>query len=127
MKKKDVDREYRKFVEAWLPKYAERLTLILLSLKDKRDIREPDWDVVNIAFRNYYMGYLPDFIPPWQPWQPYDKNAEKQTTIFDIAEKSVAEEESVDTDKITDNNLGTDFAIELPQPTIIIEDDTKKE
>ena len=118
MNKKDVDREYRKFVENWLPKYSERLTLILINLKDKKDIRESDWDVVNIAFRNYYMGYLPDFIPPWQP---YDKKAEKQTTIFDNDNDNKSEETPKDTDKATGNNFGIDFDIKLPKPTIIIE------
>ena len=119
MKKKDVDREYRKFVEAWLPKYAERLTFILLNLKDKRDIKESDWDVLDIAFRNYYMGYLPDFIPPWQP---YDKSKETQTTIFDIKDDISADEPTKEEDIPTDNNLGMDFDIVLPEPTIIIED-----
>ena len=123
MTKKDVDREYRKVVEAWLPKFSERLTLILLNLKDKRDIRESDWDVVDIAFRNYYFGYLPDFIPPWQP---YDKNKETQTTIFDIKNDISAEEQPKEKDIPTDDDNGTDFDIILPEPIIITEDGKKK-
>jgi hypothetical protein len=67
MKKADIDREYRKFAEQWLPKYSERLQLSLLNMKDKRDIREDDWEVLRVAFRNYYFGYLSDFVPEWQP------------------------------------------------------------
>ena len=115
MKKKDIEREYRKFVESWLPKFVERLQLSLLCIKDKREIREEDWEAIRTAFRNYYFGYLPDFIPPWQPPQ----KESKQTTIFDMKEEEK-------TDRKADNENGMDFSIELPEPTIIIENDTDK-
>jgi hypothetical protein len=119
MKKKDVEREHRKFFECWLPKFTERLTVSLLNIKDKRDIKEDDWEAIRTAFRSYYFGYLPDFVPEWQPPQKLSK----QTTIFD----NMAEDTKEETDKSADNDFGIPFAIELPEPTIIIENDTVKE
>lgn len=120
MKKKDVDREYRKFIENWLPKYSERLTFILLNLKEKRDIKESDWDVMNTTFRTYYFGYLPDFIPPWQP---YDKKEVTQATIFDNNLDIKAEGKDDEHDKEADINLGLDFDTVLPEPIIEIENE----
>ena len=119
MKKKDVEREYRKFIENWLPRYCERLTLFLYSLKDKRDIKEGDWESVKTAFRSYYMGYCPDFIPPWEPFVP----TPKQTTIFDSVKEETTD---ISTDVITQSDDGTTFEVSQVEPKIIIKDDTKK-
>jgi len=118
LKKKDIDREYRKFLENWLPKYCERLQLTQLNIKDKRDIREEDWEVLRVAHRSYYMGYLPDFIPKWQP--PHLKP--KQATIFDPAMPDSAKL----SENPKENNLGIDFVTELPEPTIVIENGKDK-
>lgn len=67
LEKKDIDREYRKYITQWLPKFNERITLSLLCIKDKREIPEGDWEVLESAFYLYYMGYCADFIPAWQP------------------------------------------------------------
>ncbi len=118
LKKKDIDREYRKFLETWLPKYVERLTIDLINIKNKKNIPEEDWEVLKTAHRSYYMGYLSHFIPKWQnPYTP-----PKQATIFDS--------DKPDNDKLSENpkenNLGIDFAAELPEPTIVIENDKDK-
>ena len=124
MKKKDIEREYRKFVENWLPKFVERLQLSLLCIKDKREIREEDWEAIRTAFRNYYFGYLPDFIPPWQPPQ----KESKQTTIFGTMEEMTAKKEVLDNlaEEKPKEDLGADFGVTLFEPTIIIENDTDK-
>ena len=120
MKKKDVDREYRKFVENWLPKFTERLTCCLLCIKEKKDIKEDDWEAIRAAFRDYYFGYLPDFVPPWQPPQ----KESKQTTIFDSMKEETNDRVAEET---PDKDLGMDFEITLPEATIIIENGTDKE
>jgi hypothetical protein len=119
MKKKDVEREYRKFVENWLPRYCERLTLFLYSIKDKRDIKENDWESVKTAFRSYYMGYCPDFIPPWEPFVA----TPKQTTIFDSVKE---EKHDTPSDTITQSEDGTQLEVVLTEPKIITKNDTKK-
>ena len=120
MKQKDIDREYRKFFTEWLPKFTERLTLSLLNLKDRREIKEEDWEAIKSAHRLYYFGYLPDYILPWQ----HPQKESKQTTIFDNidmkTDKDIPREEE-STDRSADNNFGLPFAIEIPEPTIIIE------
>jgi hypothetical protein len=118
MKKKDIDREYRKFIDNWLPKYTERLTMFLFSLKDKRDIKENDWESVKTAFRSYYMGYCPDFIPPWEPFVA----TPKQTTIFDSQKEDTTDK---NTDTITQSEDGTQLEVVLAEP-IITTNDTKK-
>ncbi len=121
MKKKDIEREYRKFVESWLPKFVERLQLSILCIRDKKDIKEDDWETIRTAFRNYYFGYLPDFIPPWQPPQKQSK----QTTIFDNMTKDVKENEKIDksAEEKPQDDFGADFGVTLYEPTIIIEND----
>lgn len=119
MKKKDIEREYRKFVENWLPKFVERLQLSLLCIKDKREIKEDDWEAIRTAFRNYYFGYLPDFIPPWQPPQ----KESKQTTIFESMEELTEKKEVLDNlaEEKPSEDLGEKFDIQLFEPTVIIE------
>jgi hypothetical protein len=77
MKKADIDREYRKFAEQWLPKYSERLQLSLLNMKDKRDIREDDWEVLRVAFRNYYFGQIS--FPNGNPRKSYQNKLQYLT------------------------------------------------
>ena len=43
----------------WLSKINERTTLILLSIKDRRDISEEDWELLRCLHRQYYLGELP--------------------------------------------------------------------
>ncbi len=122
MKKKDIEREYCKFVEQWLPKFVERLQLSILCIRDKKDIREDDWEAIRTAFRNYYFGYLPDFIPPWQPPQKQSK----QTTIFDTMDKTTEEEPKTNDESAEEkakDDIGADFGVILYEPTIIIEND----
>jgi len=61
VKKKDIEREYHKFIESWFPKIVERGTLILLSIKDKTEIKEDDLDVLMFFYKNYYNGELSQF------------------------------------------------------------------
>ena len=63
IKKKDIDREYRDFIELWLPKIIERGTLILLSIKDKTEIKEDDVDVLEFFYKSYYNGELSQLMP----------------------------------------------------------------
>lgn len=116
MKQKDVDREYRKFLENWLPKFTERCTIFLHNLKDRKAVKENDWEVIKTAFRSYYMGYCPDFVPAWQ--SPQEKF--KQIGIFDMEKDKLAEE-------VAKKDFGEEFAIEILESTILIENDTEKE
>ena len=63
IKKKDIDREYRDFIEFYLPKIIERGTLILLSIKDKTEIKEDDMDVLEFFYKSYYNGELSQLMP----------------------------------------------------------------
>ena len=63
IKKKDIDRDYREFIEFYLPKIIERGTLILLSIKDKTEIREDDMDVLEFFYKSYYNGELSQLMP----------------------------------------------------------------
>lgn len=63
LKKKDTEREYRKFFQGWLPKMTERLSVILYNVRDHSDLKEDDWEVIKTAYRWYHMGYLPQFEP----------------------------------------------------------------
>ena len=123
MKKKDIDREYRKFAQEVLPKVTERVVCFLECLRNKKKVKEEDWDVLKVLHKDYYMGHFDQFIQPWQAPQKQSK----QTTIFDtMAEKT---EEEIDRMAVenAENGIGIPFAIELPEPTIIIENDTDKE
>ena len=120
MKQKDADREYRKFLENWLPKFTERCTIFLHNLKDRKAVKEDDWEVIKTAFRSYYMGYCPDFVPVWQP--PQEKF--KQIGIFDM-EKEETKDKSAE--EVAKKDFGEEFALEILEPTILIEDDTDKE
>lgn len=53
-----VDNIELEFME-WLPKVSERLTFILLNIKEKRDLSDVDYDVLNVFHRLYYNGELP--------------------------------------------------------------------
>lgn len=112
LEKKDIDREYRKFLVNWLPKYVERLTIDLLCLKDKREIPEGDWEVLETAFQSYYMGYCADFIPAWQP--PV-RNATQQGLFSENTDGMAG--------TITENPVGANFAITVSEPKIVIEDE----
>lgn len=43
----------------WLIKMNERVTLILLKVKDKIDITEDDYDILRLWHRNWYEGVHP--------------------------------------------------------------------
>ena len=42
----------------WLLKVNERLTLILLSIKEKRDISEADYDILKVFHHIYSVGLI---------------------------------------------------------------------
>jgi hypothetical protein len=109
LEKKDIDREYRKYVTQWLPKFVERLTIDLLCIKEKREIPENDWEVLETAFQSYYMGYCADFIPAWQP--PV-KTATQQGLFADNL-----------TDTITENQIGMTFDNIPTEPKTVIENE----
>jgi len=45
----------------WLLKTNERLTLILLSIQEKRDISEADYDILKVFHHIYSMGLIQFF------------------------------------------------------------------
>lgn len=67
IKKKDIDREYRKFFTVWLPKVTERLSVILYNVRDHSDLKEDDWEVLRTAYRWYHFGELSQFMPEVSP------------------------------------------------------------
>ena len=109
VEKKDGDREYRKFILSWLPKYGERIQMILLNIKDKREINDDDMEVMRTAYRSYYMGYCPDFVPAWQP-------PAKKATQLSIINDTL-------TDTITENQNGLVFDNTPSEPKIGIENE----
>ena len=125
MKQKDIDREYRKFAQEWLPKIIERGVCFLESIRNKKKVKEEDWDVIKAYHRLYYLGYCEEFIVPWQPPQKQSK----QTTIFDAMTEDKQTDEEIDRMAVenAENGIGIPFAIELPEPTIIIENGQDKE
>jgi hypothetical protein len=73
----------------WLPKISERLFFILLSVKEKRDITESDWDMLKYFHRIYWLGELPFF---------------KQKLSL---KEEVSVQQALFNDKTTDNTAGT--------------------
>jgi hypothetical protein len=65
--KKDIEREHRKFMLNWFPKLIERGNIILANIGNHANVIETDYEVLEAMYRSYYMGYLPDFVPAWQP------------------------------------------------------------
>ena len=120
MKQKDIDREYRKFAQEWLPKMAERAVCFLENLKNKKKVKEEDWDVIKAYHRLYYLGYCEEFIVPWQPPQKQSK----QTTIFDAMTEEETDRMAVEK---AEEGFGKEFDIQLLEPTIIIENGQDKE
>lgn len=47
----------------WLPRVSERLLFILLSIKERKDIDEADWDMLKFFHTIYWMGGMPFFKP----------------------------------------------------------------
>jgi hypothetical protein len=125
MKQKDADREFRKFIREWLPKYVERGRVFLENLENRKAIKEEDWDVLKAYHRSYYFGYCPDFILPYKPPQ----KESKQTTIFDNMTEFKKTDEEVDRMAVenAEKGIGENFDIEILEPTIVIENDTDKE
>jgi hypothetical protein len=79
--KKDTEREYRKFFQGWLPKVAERLTIILYNVRDRSDLKEEDWDVLMTAYKWYHHGELAAFMP--EVGSPKEEQAKvTQNTLF---------------------------------------------
>lgn len=106
LEKKDIDREYRKYIQNWLPKFVERLTIDQLCIKEKREIPENDWEVLEAAFYLYYMGYCADFIPAWQP-----PNAKvTQQGLFELTESHSI-------------NSGMEIDLVPSEPKIVIENE----
>jgi len=81
IKKKDIDREYRDFIESWFPKIVERGTLILLSIKDKTEIKEDDLEVLKFFYRSYHNGELSCFMQ--EVSQPQEQNV-TQNNLFTV-------------------------------------------
>lgn len=63
LKKKDTEREYRKFFQGWLPKMLERGQVILYNIRDHSDIKDDDWEVLKTFYRWYHFGFLSQFEP----------------------------------------------------------------
>jgi hypothetical protein len=43
----------------WIAKINERLTFLLLNIKDKRDITENDYDILRVFYKTWYNGEHP--------------------------------------------------------------------
>ena len=43
----------------WFSKITERMTIISLSIKEKINIRDEDWEVLEALHGFYFMGHLP--------------------------------------------------------------------
>jgi len=82
IKKKDIDREYRDFIESWFPKIVERGTLILLSIKDKTEIKEDDLEVLKFFYRSYHNGELSCFMQEVSSHREQDKTEIPSPDLF---------------------------------------------
>ena len=82
IKKKDIDREYRDFVESWFPKIIERGMLILISIKDKIEIKEDDMDVLEFFYKSYYNGELSQLISTSTPAREQDMTEMSHPDLF---------------------------------------------
>lgn len=83
IKKKDIEREYRKFFVGWFPKVLERGTLIQLNVKDKTDIKEDDLEVLKFFYKSYHNGELSQFMPEVGSPEEEEKETEiPQTDLF---------------------------------------------
>jgi hypothetical protein len=82
IKKKEIVREYHKFVETWMPKCVERGTLLLLSIKDKTEIKEDDLEVLKFFYCSYYNGELSQFLPEASPPKEQNVTQSIQTELF---------------------------------------------
>ena len=81
IKKKEIDREYRKFFTVWLPKVTERAQLIMLNVRDHTDIKEDDWEVLEFFYRHYHFGALSQFMPEVSP--PKEQNVTQPDLFTD--------------------------------------------
>jgi hypothetical protein len=63
IKKKDIEREYRKFFCGWLPKVVERGQVALININNQTNITDNDWEVLEFFYRNYHNGHLSCFMP----------------------------------------------------------------
>jgi hypothetical protein len=79
----------------WIEKISEKLTFILLNIKDHRDIKETDYDLLKILFKPYYNGEYPLFITKMEGEACQSVT---QTNLFTQESKS--------------NTIGTDVVIE---------------
>lgn len=43
----------------WLPVLDDKLTFILLNIKEKRDLNEDDWSVLEFFHKIYWLGEMP--------------------------------------------------------------------
>jgi hypothetical protein len=43
----------------WLPRISEKLQFILLNIKEKREISEEDYDLLEVLHKNWFFGDFP--------------------------------------------------------------------
>lgn len=82
IKKKDIEREYRKFFLTWLPKVVERGQIIMLNVRGRNDIKEDDWDVLKFFYKSYHNGELSCFMPEVSPLQGQNMTNPTQPELF---------------------------------------------
>lgn len=80
----------------WLAKVVEKLTLIQLSILDKRDITDKDYELLEAMHRMYELG--------WYPLYAHD--------CMTVEVDKVAVEQTLFDDKSSDNTGGIDVVYE---------------
>jgi hypothetical protein len=76
----------------WLLKINERVTFIILNVKDKRDISDSDYALLKILFRPFHNGEYPLY-------QSKMEGTEIMATQTGLFKEQIEEENTTSTDK----------------------------
>lgn len=81
----------------WLTKFTERCDVIQLSIKQKLEIREEDWEIVRLLHRNHFLGNLPIYETILIN-RDEDSQSVTQTDLFSADQSVTATVETIGTE-----------------------------
>ena len=83
----------------WIEKISEKLTFLLLNVKEHRDIKETDYELLKILYKPYFNGEYPLFV----------------TKMEGIAETSVQNVLFTDTISTSEDGIKIDYTVSEPK------------
>lgn len=72
----------------WLAKINEKLTFILLSVKEKKEISEADYNLLKMLHRDWWMGEFPIYAHEVAHVKPENVTEQNLFDVTDDQEKS---------------------------------------